>query len=104
MGNKVVVFGAGLVGKAIAIDLSKHHRVTSVDIDKKPLDYLSSCYNIETIGFTATANAKMILEGIFNDSGVFPLEFIGAENECFNYIMNYQKNKNIDYKLSESNS
>lgn len=47
--SKIIVLGAGMVGKAIAIDLSKNHDVTSVDIDKKSLDFLSANYNIKTI-------------------------------------------------------
>ena len=35
MGHKIIVLGAGLVGSAIAIDLSYNHEVTSVDIDPK---------------------------------------------------------------------
>lgn len=40
--KKVVVLGAGLVGKAIAIDLAKSFDVTSVDINEKALSTLSS--------------------------------------------------------------
>lgn len=40
--KKVVVLGAGLVGKAIAIDLSKNFDVTAVDIHEQPLSELSA--------------------------------------------------------------
>lgn len=40
--KKIVVLGAGLVGKAMAIDLSKNFDVTSVDINQLPLSELSS--------------------------------------------------------------
>ncbi|MCU0368476.1 MAG: saccharopine dehydrogenase NADP-binding domain-containing protein [Cyclobacteriaceae bacterium] len=40
--KKVVVLGAGLVGKAIAIDLAKSFDVTSVDISETALSALSS--------------------------------------------------------------
>ena len=40
--KKVVVLGAGLVGKAIAIDLAKTFEVTSVDINETALSALSS--------------------------------------------------------------
>ncbi len=49
-GKKVIVFGAGMVGKVIAIDLSKRHQVTAADIDKASLDYLSANYPVETVG------------------------------------------------------
>ncbi len=47
--SKIVVLGAGMVGKAIAIDLSRNHNVTSADIDEKSLQFLKENYNIETV-------------------------------------------------------
>ena len=46
--SKIVVLGAGMVGKAIAIDLSKNHDVTSADIDERSLQYLRENYKIKT--------------------------------------------------------
>ena len=42
MSKSIIVLGAGLVGSAIAIDLSKKHNVTSVDINQEALDKLAS--------------------------------------------------------------
>jgi len=50
MKKKVVVLGAGLVGKAIAIDLSKSFTVTSVDINEEALNALNP-HGIETRQF-----------------------------------------------------
>ncbi|HSV75590.1 MAG TPA: saccharopine dehydrogenase C-terminal domain-containing protein [Bacteroidales bacterium] len=47
--SRIVVFGAGMVGKAIAIDLSARHRVISADVDKQSLQYLSANYPIEAV-------------------------------------------------------
>jgi len=47
--SRIVVFGAGMVGKAIAIDLSAKHRVISADVDKQSLQYLSANYPIEAV-------------------------------------------------------
>lgn len=47
--SKIVVLGAGMVGRAIAIDLSKVHQVTSVDIIKDSLDLLPRSYQIATL-------------------------------------------------------
>lgn len=41
MQKKIIVLGAGLVGKAIAIDLATDFEVTSADINKEALEYLS---------------------------------------------------------------
>lgn len=49
MEKKIAVFGAGLVGNAIAIDLSKNFRVTSVDINPESLEILKTRHNIDTL-------------------------------------------------------
>lgn len=45
--SKIIVLGAGMIGKAIAIDLSENHDVTSADIDKKSLEFLKSNFGIK---------------------------------------------------------
>ena len=54
-----------------------------------------------TTGFVATASAEMLLKGLFKGKGVFPLELIGKEERCFNFIFNYQEERNINYKVTE---
>jgi lysine 6-dehydrogenase len=39
--SKIIVLGAGMVGRTMAIDLAKNHSVTSVDISKEALEKLS---------------------------------------------------------------
>lgn len=48
-----------------------------------------------TTGFTATAAANMLLDGIFTDSGVFPPELVAREEACYGYIMDYLAQRNI---------
>ncbi len=50
-----------------------------------------------TTGYTATAVANMFLDGLFNEKGVYPPELIGKNEVCFNYIMNYLKERKIYY-------
>jgi lysine 6-dehydrogenase len=47
--HKIVVLGAGRVGKAIAIDLHKNHHVISVDINDRELEYLINIHDIEAV-------------------------------------------------------
>lgn len=46
--KKIIILGAGMVGKAMAIDLSKKYKVKSVDIDKESLAFLSKNFPVET--------------------------------------------------------
>ena len=49
MEKKIIVLGAGLVGSAIAIDLKKQFKVTSVDFNSQALEKLSKEHGIGTL-------------------------------------------------------
>ncbi|MCF7920419.1 MAG: saccharopine dehydrogenase NADP-binding domain-containing protein [Candidatus Cloacimonetes bacterium] len=46
--SKITVLGAGMVGRAMALDLAKKYQVTSFDINKENLNILSQSSNIKT--------------------------------------------------------
>ena len=50
-----------------------------------------------TTGYTATAAANLFLEGLFIEKGVFPPELVGKHEICYNYFLNYLKDRNIYY-------
>ncbi len=54
-----------------------------------------------TTGYTATAAVNMFLEGLFTEKGVFPPELVGKYEDCFNFFINYLKERNIHYVKSE---
>jgi saccharopine dehydrogenase-like NADP-dependent oxidoreductase len=54
-----------------------------------------------TTGFTATAAVHLLTNNIFTQKGVFPPEEIGREDESYNFIMNYLKERNIVYRRKE---
>ncbi len=62
--KKITVFGAGLVGKAMAIDLSYNFEVTSVDVDAEALSFLEKNYKISTknVDLTKSENIKKLVE------------------------------------------
>ena len=49
-------------------------------------------------GYTATAAANLFLEGLFHQKGVFPPELLGKHEVCFNYFLNYLKERGVVYK------
>ncbi len=53
-----------------------------------------------TTGYTACAIAELVLSGMYKKTGINPPEFIGKEKKCFEFIMNYLKEKNVIYKLT----
>lgn len=55
-----------------------------------------------TTGYTATAVANLFLEGLFTEKGIFPPELIGKHETCFNYILNYLKDRNVNYVKTQT--
>ena len=53
-----------------------------------------------TTGYTATAAANLFLEGLFSEKGVFPPELVGRHKACFDYFLNYLKERDIHYVKS----
>ncbi len=50
-----------------------------------------------TTGYTATAALNMIITGLFKQHGVFPPELVGNNTGCFDFIMQYLKERNVIY-------
>jgi lysine 6-dehydrogenase len=57
--KKIIVLGAGMVGSAIAIDLSKNFDVTSVDINQEALNILNEKYQIQTLQFNISKSDEL---------------------------------------------
>lgn len=55
-----------------------------------------------TTGFTCTAVANLVLSGKFDRKGICPPEFVGPDEACFRFILDYLKARNVHYRLTES--
>jgi saccharopine dehydrogenase-like NADP-dependent oxidoreductase len=55
-----------------------------------------------TTGYTATAAVHLILNNLFNEKGVFPPELVGKHENCFNFIFDYLKERNVHYSKTEN--
>ncbi len=54
-----------------------------------------------TTGYTCTAAANMIIKGLFNKQGVFPPELVGNNKNCFEFLLNYLRERNVIWKFSK---
>ena len=54
-----------------------------------------------TTGFTCTAVARLVIENWYSRIGISPPEYVGEEEKCFQYVMNYLKERNVIYKVTE---
>jgi len=52
-------------------------------------------------GYTCTAVVNMVLEGLYSQKGISPPEFLGREEKCFEYIVNYLKERHVIYNKKE---
>ncbi|MBM3414686.1 MAG: saccharopine dehydrogenase [Bacteroidetes bacterium] len=53
-----------------------------------------------TTGYTCTAAVNLIALELFKEKGVFPPELVGKHNECFDFVLNYLKERNVIWKRS----
>lgn len=54
-----------------------------------------------TTGYTCTASANLIVKNLFNEKGVFPPELVGKHEACFNFVMDYLKQRNVTWNKKE---
>ena len=51
-----------------------------------------------TTGYTCTAAVNLIAKGLFTEKGVFPPELVGKNKKCFDFVMDYLKARNVNWK------
>lgn len=52
-----------------------------------------------TTGFTATATVNMLAANLFSKHGVFPPELVGDEAGCLGFILNYLKERGVNWVI-----
>lgn len=55
-----------------------------------------------TTGYTCTASLYLIMNGLFTQKGVFPPELVGKHSNCFHFVMDYLKERNVVYTVTRS--
>ncbi|MCB0708805.1 MAG: hypothetical protein KDC15_05390, partial [Chitinophagaceae bacterium] len=55
-----------------------------------------------TTGYTCTAALNMLIEKVFTAKGVFPPELVGKDETCFNFILQYLAERNVNYTRLEN--
>ena len=53
-----------------------------------------------TTGYTCTAAVNLIAKRLFTEQGVFPPELVGKDKNCFDFVMEYLKERNVIWKKS----
>ena len=50
-----------------------------------------------TTGYTCTAAVNLIAQNLFQEKGVFPPELIGKHKTCFDFVLNYLKERKVNW-------
>ena len=52
-----------------------------------------------TTGYTCTAAANLVLNSKFSRKGMCPPEYLGEEEENYQFILNYLKERGVHYAV-----
>jgi len=54
-----------------------------------------------TTGYTCTAAVNLLAQNLFNKKGVFPPELIGNHKKCFDFVLEYLKERKVNWIKKE---
>jgi len=54
-----------------------------------------------TTGYTCTAAVNLLAQNLFNENGVFPPELIGNHKKCFDFVLDYLKERKVNWIKKE---
>jgi lysine 6-dehydrogenase len=55
-----------------------------------------------TTGYTCTAAVNLVAQNLFNEEGVFPPELVGKHKQCFDFVLNYLKERKVNWLMNEN--
>ncbi len=56
-----------------------------------------------TTGYACTAAVNAVLQGLYTETGLSPAEYLGRDEVCFDFMLNYLRDRNVIYtKKKES--
>jgi saccharopine dehydrogenase-like NADP-dependent oxidoreductase len=94
-------------------DFALLHFLISGKADKKTVEHLYTVFdrfNFETktssmartTGYTCCAVARFVLEGKYDRKGICPPEYLGTDENCYNNVLAYLRNKGISITHTEN--
>lgn len=57
-----------------------------------------------TTGYTCTAAVGLFMEKLFSRKGICPPEYLGEDNDSFEYVIKYLEERNIHLKKEITNA
>ena len=85
------------------IDIHNSEKIFNIDLFDEYDSNLQMSSMSRTTGYTCTACVDMLNTGMYTEVGIIPLELIGKNHSCYNHIIQYLKNRNIELKITQKN-
>jgi len=86
------------VMRIIVEGIKKNRKVSYIYNMFDKYDLSTSTHSMaRTTGYTATSMVRLLNKGLFDKQGVYPLELIGCNERCVNYMLEQLRKKNINY-------
>jgi saccharopine dehydrogenase-like NADP-dependent oxidoreductase len=76
---------------------TKFYQYDLLDKTDKATNTLSMA---RTTGYTCTAAVNLVLKGKFSRRGVCPPEYLGDDQQCFDFVLDYLKQRGVVYHIS----
>ena len=54
-----------------------------------------------TTGYTCTAAVNLLAQDLFSEKGVFPPELVGMQKKCFDFVLEYLKERKVNWVKKE---
>ena len=54
-----------------------------------------------TTGYTCTAAVQLIAKKLFEERGVFPPELVGKHGDCFDFVIEYLKERGVIWRRNQ---
>jgi lysine 6-dehydrogenase len=77
--------------------LAKSYQYNLLDKTDKSTNTLSMA---RTTGYTCTAAVNLVLNGKFSRPGICPPEYLGEDQACFDFVLDYLKQRGVVYKIT----
>ncbi|MBS1748602.1 MAG: saccharopine dehydrogenase NADP-binding domain-containing protein [Bacteroidetes bacterium] len=81
--------------------VNKHKKIIYSLLDRYDVNTQTSSMARST-GYTATAAVHLLANKIFDGIGVYPPEKIGSNKKCFEFVLNYLKQRNVVWRKEEN--
>lgn len=91
---KIVLTGEKNARPDAPVGRGKEKKIEFLLLDRYDSD-TNTTSMARTTGYTCTAAVNLLAKKMFSEKGVFPPELVGKNKECFDFVINYLKERKV---------